>query len=111
MAPLGITFYDGEAFDFADGSNSSFAFVTFHGSWNRSPAAGYRVDLFDFRKFNSEQGGVYSFPFLERDGSEASGTDWIRPVQSAVAKCPFGDCLYVTDDYHGNLIAIGKYDG
>lgn len=46
-APLGITFYDGNACNTSAGafpcSMKGDAFVAFHGSWNRNPPEGYRV--------------------------------------------------------------------
>ncbi|CAL8072894.1 unnamed protein product [Orchesella dallaii] len=46
-AALGVTFYDGSVCNSSAGalpcSMTGDAFVAFHGSWNREPAAGYRV--------------------------------------------------------------------
>jgi len=103
MAPLGIAFFSGSGFPVpADGS--SVAFVSFHGSWNRTPRQGYRVDAFDFTQFNRNGGPVESEVFME------SSNPSTRPVDVVFGPCPLGTCLFVSDDGVGRVIGIG-YSG
>lgn len=92
VAPLGLAFADKVTLGapYADG-----AFVGLHGSWNRKPAAGYKVVFVGFA--DGEAGKVKPIDvltgFLDRDGN-ARG----RPVDvTADAK----GALLVTDDVGG----------
>lgn len=92
-ASLGLTFYEGSAFPAA---YSHGAFVGQHGSWNRSPRAGYKVIFVPFAN------GVPNGPpqdfltgFLDEDG-DAMG----RPVGVQVDRL---GALLVADDV-GNVI-------
>lgn len=92
VAPLGLTFADKVTLGapYADG-----AFVGLHGSWNRKPAAGYKVVFVGFA--DDEAGKAKPIDvltgFLDRDGN-ARG----RPVDvTADAR----GALLVTDDVGG----------
>lgn len=98
-APLGMVFYDGAAFpDDVRGD----AFVALHGSWNASPATGYRVVRLFF------EGGARPQrfePFLSFAGPGETGAGWPhRPVDVRVG--PAG-ILWVSSDASGVVIAVG----
>lgn len=93
-APLGIAFYDGDAFP---ESYENTAFVALHGSWNRSEKQGYEVLAVDF----AEDGTSRAEPFMTgfQIGDDVSG----RPVGVAVGKQ--GE-LFVSDDYTGSVYRV-----
>lgn len=96
-APLGLTFYDGEAFpDEYQGD----LFIAFHGSWNRSVPTGYKVVRLPLQG-NQPAGPVEDFAvgWLDEETGEASG----RPVGLAVG--PDG-ALFVSDDKGGFIYRI-----
>lgn len=100
-APLGLTFYTGDAFpaDYQDD-----LFIAFHGSWNRSELTGYKVVRLPFAN-GQPAAAVEDFAtgWLNAAGSEVSG----RPVGLAVG--PDG-ALYVSDDKGGYIYRI-SYGG
>ena len=97
-APLDLLFYHGSAFP---SSLAGDLLVTFHGSWNRSTATGYKVVLIPFGADGLPSGAPE--PFLESAG--AAENDWPhRPVGLAVL--PSG-VLLVTSDASGRIIAVG----
>ncbi|WP_245300059.1 PQQ-dependent sugar dehydrogenase [Methylocystis bryophila] len=94
-APLGLTFYEGA--QFPAGFNGD-AFVTLHGSWNRSKRTGYKVVRLRFKE-GAPTGEYEDFLtgfVLAEDDSKV----WGRPVDSAVA--PDGSLL-VTEDGNGAI--------
>jgi glucose/arabinose dehydrogenase len=93
-APLGITFYDAEAFR-ADYKGD--AFVAMHGSWNRDHRTGYKVVRLLFDKSGKPTGAYQDFMtgFVLNDQSV-----WGRPVDVAVAK---DGSLLVSDDGSGTI--------
>jgi len=97
IAPLDIVF--GNLTD-ATGHDMT-AYISFHGSWNRVPADGYRVEYVTF-----DQGQVNSVRFLEYEGPGATGTGWIRPVALGIIPCKWGSCLMVSSDTTGNIIGL-----
>ncbi len=98
-APLGIAFYDGESFP---EEYRGDAFVTLHGSWNRSTRAGYKVVR--LRMKDGEPTGGYD-DFMT--GFVANDVDvWGRPVGIAVAK---DGALLVSEDGNGTVWRI-TYD-
>jgi len=100
MAPLDIYFYYGTTFStIAKGD----AFVSFHGSWDRSPPQGYKVSHVKY------QNGlpVSDENFLYYQGPGETGNNWPhRPVGLAITKCADTECLLITSDQSGIIIAI-----
>lgn len=98
VAPLDLTFYPGGSFpEDAVGD----AFVSFHGSWNRSTPQGYEVARVIFEN----EAPVRYEPFLEYEGSAAQGGAWDhRPV--GVRTGAHGELL-VTSDATGVVLAVG----
>jgi glucose/arabinose dehydrogenase len=95
-APLGIVFYDGEAFPAAYRGDG---FATLHGSWNRSQRTGYKVVRVIVE--NGVPTGEYE-DFAT--GFVLSGGDvWGRPVGVAVAK---DGALLVSEDGNGTIWRI-----
>ncbi|MFI5411336.1 PQQ-dependent sugar dehydrogenase [Kaistia sp. UC242_56] len=97
-APLGITFYEGEAFpqDYrGDG------FVALHGSWNRGKPTGYKVVRLLMR--DGKPTGAYEdfmTGFVLSDHSL-----WGRPVGVATGK---DGALYVSEDANGTVWRVRK---
>ena len=92
-APLGITFYEGDAFPPAYKGD---AFVAFHGSWNRKKRTGYKVVRLIMK--DGEPTGVYEdflVGFVADDESV-----WGRPVDVAVTR---DGALLVSDDEGGAI--------
>jgi glucose/arabinose dehydrogenase len=92
-APLGITFYEGDAFP---AEYKGDAFVAFHGSWNRAKRTGYKVVRLLMK--DGKPTGVYEdflVGFVANDESV-----WGRPVDVAVTK---DGALLVTDDGGGAI--------
>lgn len=100
-APLGITFYDGSQFPPAYRGS---AFVTLHGSWNRSEHTGYKVVRLIFA--DGKPTGEYQ-DFLT--GFAASNqAAWGRPVGIAVAS---DGSLLVSEDGNGTIWRIAWRGG
>jgi glucose/arabinose dehydrogenase len=97
-APLGITFYTGSAFPGYKGD----AFLTYHGSWNRSVPTGAKV--VHVKVQNGKPVSIEDFVtgWLLPDGSH-----WGRPV--AVLSLPDGSLL-ISDDQGGKIwrVSYGK---
>mmetsp|Transcript_3144 Transcript_3144/g.6939 ORF Transcript_3144/g.6939 Transcript_3144/m.6939 type:complete len:585 (-) Transcript_3144:1307-3061(-) len=106
-APLGITFYswrDVSQEECAGGfpkSMDKYAFMAFHGSWNRSPATGYKIV---FVPFDSE-GNPTALPIdlFRHGGDGAAWPDPVRPVDVQFDSC---GRLFVTEDGTGSVIKI-----
>ena len=99
-APLDILFVDGGSFP---SEIVGDAIVTLHGSWNRSPATGYKVVRLPFDSAGMPTGEVE--PILQYAGSGDTGSDWThRPV--GLAHLPQG-ALLVTSDASGAILAVG----
>ncbi len=101
-APLGLTFSNGAKLG---APYERGAFVGLHGSWNRTPKAGYKVVFVPFEKDGrASQNGkpidVLS-GFLSADTEEARG----RPVDVLVAK---DGALLVSDDVGGVIWRVIK---
>lgn len=99
-APLDLLFYQGGSFpDDVVGA----ALVTYHGSWNRTPATGYKVVVVPFGDDGMPHGPVT--PLLESAVAGDTGGGWShRPVALAMGKT--GE-VYVTSDADGLIMAIG----
>lgn len=92
-APLGITFYRGDAFPPA---YRDAAFVALHGSWNRTRKSGYKVVALHFHG-----GGIRESDFVT--GFEVDEDVIGRPVD--VVTGPDG-ALYVSDDFAGAIYRV-----
>ena len=95
-APLGITFYEGDAFP---AEYKGDAFVAFHGSWNRAKRTGYKVVRLLMK--DGKPTGVYEDFLVGFVADDASV--WGRPVDVAVTK---SGALLVTDDEGGAIWRI-----
>jgi glucose/arabinose dehydrogenase len=97
-APLDISFYQGHSFPSAFVGG---AFITFHGSWNRTVPTGYRVVYLGMAASGMPSGAP--IPILSAAGPGQSWSN--RPVSLTVL--PNG-VLLVSNDYGvGNVLAIG----
>jgi glucose/arabinose dehydrogenase len=99
-APLGVTFYDHTAFP---AEYRGDAFVTLHGSWNRSTRTGYKVIRLRF--VNGRPTGQYEdflTGFVRSDRAV-----WGRPVGVSVAA---DGALLVSEDGNGTIWRIA-YNG
>jgi glucose/arabinose dehydrogenase len=94
-APLGISFYTGEAFP---KKYQQGLFICFHGSWNRSIPVGYKV-VFVPLKGERKAGKPRDFLWGFLQGAEHVG----RPVD--VLTGPKGE-LFVSDDYGGRIFKV-----
>ena len=97
-APLGITFYTGSAFPGYKGD----AFLTYHGSWNRSVPTGAKVV-----HVKVENGKPVSIEDFVTGWLLPDGSKWGRPV--AVLALPDGSLL-ISDDQGGRIwrVTYGK---
>jgi glucose/arabinose dehydrogenase len=96
-APVDVMFYTGNQFPakYRDG-----AFIAFHGSWNRSPQAGYNVTFQPFA--NGRPSGTFE---VFADGFTGTSTPLTNPGEAAarpdgVAQAPDGS-LYITESNKG----------
>jgi glucose/arabinose dehydrogenase len=97
-APLGITFYEGDAFP---AEYKGDAFVALHGSWNRAKRTGYKVVRLLMK--DGKPTGVYEdflTGFVANDESVRG-----RPVGVAVTK---DGTLLVTDDESGAIWRVRR---
>jgi glucose/arabinose dehydrogenase len=93
-APLQIAFYEGDDFPAA---YKGSAFVTLHGSWNRTQRTGYKVVRLLFDNAGNPTGVYEDF----MTGLVISDKQvWGRPVGVAVAK---DGSLFVTEDGNGTI--------
>jgi glucose/arabinose dehydrogenase len=91
-APLGLTFYTGTAFP---ASFRGSAFISYHGSWNRSVPTGAKVV-----HVNVQNGRPVSVEDFVVGWQLADGSRWGRPV--AVLSMPDGSLL-ISDDAGGKI--------
>jgi glucose/arabinose dehydrogenase len=101
-APLQIVFYEGSDFP-AEYKGS--AFVTMHGSWNRSLRTGYKVVRLLFDKAGKPTGEYEDFVtgFIASDKQV-----WGRPVGVVVAR---DGSLFVTEDGNGTVWRVTHQRG
>lgn len=95
-APMSFKFYEGDMFP-AEYKNA--ALVTFRGSWNRKPAAGYKIMKVDFENGNPVNSEDFVTGFLTDDGT----SQFARLV--GLTEMPDGSLL-VTDDDNGIVYRI-----
>jgi glucose/arabinose dehydrogenase len=100
-APLGIAFYDGTMFP---PDYRGDAFVTLHGSWNRTPRTGYKVVRLRFR--DGAPTGEY-VDFMTGFVVDDAHT-WGRPTGVAVAR---DGSLLVSEDEGGTLWRVRAKPG
>jgi glucose/arabinose dehydrogenase len=99
-APLGIAFYEGGQFP---PDYRGDAFVTLHGSWNRSDPTGYKVIRLIMR--DGKPTGEYEdfmTGFVENDRGV-----WGRPVGVAVAA---DGSLLISEDANGTIWRVSYTD-
>jgi len=115
-APLGITFYDWKNMtrdEYDEGCSGGFphgmdkfAFIAFHGSWNREPPTGYKVVYVPF-----DNDGNATYQPIDLFRHEEKSAKWfnsnIRPVDVQFDRC---GRLFVTEDHTGSVIVI-TYEG
>jgi len=103
-APLDILFDYNNNFPYEYYGN---AYIALHGSWDRNPPNGYRIERLVLS--NTTLLPIYTEPFFSYIGpGTTDGTKWThRPVNLAWAKCPLGQCLFVSSDSDGFIIGIG----
>ena len=96
MAPLGLEFY--QTGDLPARFNNSL-FITFHGSWNRSVPAGYKV----VRVRLDEKGNILGDEDFITGWLQKNGKKLGRPVD--VIRAPDGNLL-ISDDYRGMVYRV-----
>jgi glucose/arabinose dehydrogenase len=102
-APLDIKFYAGGAFP---SDMHGTAIVTFHGSWNRNPATGYKVVRIPFGADGRPSGDPT--PLLEYSAAGDTGSGW--PHRPVGIETGVDGRLFITSDASNVVIAIG-HDG
>ncbi len=100
-AAMQIAFYEGNSFP---AGYKGSAFVTFHGSWDRSPRTGYKVVrlLFDGNGRPTGEYEDFMTGFVVSDAQV-----WGRPVGVTVAH---DGSLFVTEDGNGTIWRV-SYKG
>jgi glucose/arabinose dehydrogenase len=96
MAPMQIAFYQGTSFP---AEYRGDAFVAMRGSWNRSPAVGYKVVRIEFRDGVPTRSSDFLTGFLSQDGERHYG----RIAGIAVAR---DGSLLVADDANGVIYRV-----
>jgi glucose/arabinose dehydrogenase len=102
-APVGLLFYTGTQFP-AEYRNG--AFITFHGSWNRTPFAqdGFNIRFVPFKgELPSGADKVFASGFAGPNPVQGNAQAVHRPV--GIAQGPDGS-LFVTDDAKGRIWRI-----
>jgi glucose/arabinose dehydrogenase len=97
-APMQIAFYDGTTFP---AEYRGDAFVALRGSWNRSPAVGYKVVRIEFRDGVPARATDFLTGFLSRNGDRHFG----RVAGIAVGR---DGSLFVTDDANGTIYRVSR---
>jgi glucose/arabinose dehydrogenase len=113
--PLGIVFYQWKKME--KGCTGSFpkeydgyAFIAFHGSWNRSPSTGYKVVFVKMTPEGKVKGGAVDL--MAHEGTKTKWTDGFRPVDLDFDRC--GRLLVSSDGtrpfYEGSKVIRLSYD-
>jgi glucose/arabinose dehydrogenase len=95
-APMQIAFYQGTTFP---AEYRGDAFVALRGSWNRSPAVGYKVIRIEFREGSPTRTTDFLTGFLSQKGDQHYG----RIAGLAVGR---DGSLFVSDDTNGVIYRI-----
>ena len=101
-AALGVAFYPPQVLAGARNFGPNYsgdAFLTFHGSWNRSAKTGYKVVRVDFQNGRPVSVSDFVQGFLRR------GDAWGRPVDVQIA--PDGSLLF-SDDGNGVIWRVAR---
>ena len=96
MAPLGLEFYQNGTLP---ARYNHSVFIAFHGSWNRSVPAGYKV----VRVTLDKKGNILSHKDFITGWLGQNGQAWGRPVD--IEQSPQGE-LYLSDDFLGVVYRI-----
>ena len=96
MAPLGLEFYQSGTLP---ARYNHSVFIAFHGSWNRSVPAGYKV----VRVTLDKKGNILSHKDFITGWLGQNGQAWGRPVD--IEQSPQGE-LYLSDDFLGVVYRI-----
>ena len=99
VAPLGITFYDNDAFP---EKYQNSVFVALHGSWNRTKKSGYTVD---FVKLDDDGNYLYQENFVS--GWLSNESAWGRPVSPFIMR---DGSMLISDDKYNAIYRI-SYKG
>ncbi|CAB9523617.1 Inherit from COG: Dehydrogenase [Seminavis robusta] len=114
-APLGITFYEWK--DPADRpaacspdvafpkSMNGYAFMAYHGSWNRDVPTGYKVVYVEMDEYGDPI-GEYPYDLLKHEPPDARWDDGFRPVDVSFDDC--GRLLISSDGSRGDGYAGSK---
>eukprot|EP01118_Nematostelium_gracile_P019450 TRINITY_DN9017_c0_g1_i1.p1 TRINITY_DN9017_c0_g1~~TRINITY_DN9017_c0_g1_i1.p1 ORF type:complete len:241 (-),score=37.94 TRINITY_DN9017_c0_g1_i1:46-735(-) len=111
VAPLDIYFYYGNKLPKVHVGD---AFVSWHGSWNRSPPQGYKVVHVYFEEGQPKLWEPFLFfggdGFVEGLTDHDTGKGWpIRPVGITSTNCTVGtkgECVYVTSDGSNMIVGV-----
>jgi glucose/arabinose dehydrogenase len=120
-APMDILFFTGPAGVLPERWRGG-AFVTLHGSWNRSPPSGYNVVWVPFNAdgtapMPTNDGSTTTFPYevvlsagnasgpVEGQWSIPGGEQNVRPVGIAIS--PVDGALYISSDEQGYVYRVG----
>ncbi len=124
-APLDITFFDKQAQGVLPEKWRGGAFIAFHGSWNRSPATGYKVVWQPFNADGSapmptstKDSTTFPYEVVFGGGTVAGGPEdkaWAWSSDSAgetvrpagVAVSPIDGALYIASDQGGFVYRVG----
>jgi glucose/arabinose dehydrogenase len=99
-APLDIKLYQGGAFP---SDMNGAAIISFHGSWNRSAATGYKVVRIPFGADGMPSGEPT--PLLEYAGAGDKAGDW--PHRPVGIETGLDGRLFITSDASNVVIALG----
>lgn len=103
-APIGLVFYDHDAFP---AEYRGDAFVALRGSWNSTEPTGYKVVRVPFED-GRPSGGYQDFVVGFRMGGETTARVWGRPAGLAVAA---DGALLIADDTGGTIWRVVHHGG
>jgi len=102
IAPLDIIFYYGDALP---NIKHGDAFVSWHGSWNRTPAQGYKVVHVSYEDHIPTKWENF-FHYNQSDVD--TGPNWkYRPVGLALGTCQgTEECIFLSSDTNGQIVTL-----